>query len=88
MAVELCNTVGRAIGQTVNPMMLFDYPTMESLAAHVAKDMLGLEVPQDAIQEEIEKPTDKQQEEVVREEALVEVEGLSQEEMDAIVAHR
>ncbi len=42
-AVEFCNRVSRSIGQRLNPTVLFDYPTLESLAGYVLRDVLGLE---------------------------------------------
>ena len=42
-AVEFCNRVGRSIGQHLNPAVLFDYPTLESLAGYVVRDVLHLE---------------------------------------------
>ena len=41
-AVEFCNRVSRSIGQRLNPTVLFDYPTLESLAGYVLRDVLGL----------------------------------------------
>ena len=34
-AVEFANRVGRSIGRHLNPSLLFDYPTLESLAGYV-----------------------------------------------------
>ena len=42
-AVEFANRVGRSIGQHINPALLFDYPTLESLAGYVVRDVLQLE---------------------------------------------
>ncbi len=40
--VEFCNRVSRSIGQRLNPTVLFDYPTLESLAGYVLRDVLGI----------------------------------------------
>ncbi len=42
-AVEFCNRASRSIGQRINPTVLFDYPTLESLAGYVLRDLLGME---------------------------------------------
>ena len=42
-AVEFCNRVSRSIGQRLNPTVLFDYPTLESLAGYVLRDVLAMQ---------------------------------------------
>ena len=42
-AVEFCNRVSRSIGQRLNPTVLFDYPTLESLAGYVLRELLAME---------------------------------------------
>jgi len=42
-AVEFANRVGRSVGQHLSPSLLFDYPTLESLAGYVLRDLLHLE---------------------------------------------
>lgn len=42
MAVELRNALGRRLGLTLSATLLFDYPTLSSLAEHLAYDQLGL----------------------------------------------
>jgi acyl carrier protein len=78
MAVELCNTLGRAIGHHLPPTLLFDYPTLDSLIRHIASDVLliGTEEPREEAA-----PDD-----ALRSQTLAEVEGLSEEEMNALVA--
>jgi acyl transferase domain-containing protein len=41
--VEFGNRVARATGQHLNPTLLFDYPTLESLAGYIVREMLHLE---------------------------------------------
>ena len=43
MAVELRNLLTRSIGQPLAATLLFDYPTLDALADHVAR-VLGLEL--------------------------------------------
>jgi acyl transferase domain-containing protein len=75
MGVEFCNRVSRAIGQRLNPAVLFDYSTLESLAGHVLRDLLGM-------QPAAEEPAPEQPEPS----GLVDdVEGMSEEEMNALV---
>jgi polyketide synthase 12 len=42
MAVELRNTLARAVGQPLPATLVFDYPTLDALGAHLAK-LLGLD---------------------------------------------
>ena len=37
MAVELRNALARAFGQTLPVTLLFDHPTLDALAAHLAR---------------------------------------------------
>jgi len=82
-AVEFCNRVGRSVGQHLNPTVLFDYPTLELLSGYVVRTMLHLETETAAAApaESDTTPADD-----IREKALSDVEGLSEEEMDALVA--
>jgi len=43
MAVELCNGLGKALGRTLPPTLLYDYPTVEVLARYLSQTVLGLE---------------------------------------------
>ncbi len=81
--VEFCNRVARAIGSHLNPTLLFDYPTLESLAGFVVKDLLHLEVGAATVA-----PTDgveASNEDAIREQTLDNVESMSDEEIDALV---
>jgi acyl transferase domain-containing protein/acyl-CoA synthetase (AMP-forming)/AMP-acid ligase II/acyl carrier protein len=40
-AVELRNRLAAALGKTLRATLLFDFPTLEALAAHVAQDVLS-----------------------------------------------
>ncbi len=83
--VEFANRVGRAIGQHVNPALLFDYPTLESLAGYVVRDALHLEV------EAAATPAEPKAEEAaaeIRQQTLSDVESMSEEDMDALVSQQ
>ncbi|MFV1966601.1 MAG: SDR family NAD(P)-dependent oxidoreductase, partial [Pirellulaceae bacterium] len=77
-AVEFCNRVGQSIGHPLNPTLLFDYPTLDSLARYVARDVLKLDFGLDQ-----EPPDDAHPEAMddMRRQALVEVEEMSEEEI-------
>ncbi len=84
--VEFANRVGRSIGQALNPALLFDYPTLEKLAGYVVRDVFQLEssaAPEAEAEREAEKAVDE-----IQEQALAEVENMSEEEMDALVAEQ
>ncbi len=81
--VEFANRVGRSIGQHINPTVLFDYPTLESLAGYVVRDVLHLEseaAPSAAETEDAEEGS--------RAQAAADVEGMSEEDMDALVSQQ
>jgi acyl transferase domain-containing protein/acyl carrier protein len=79
-AVEFCNRVSRSIGQRLNPTVLFDYPTLESLAGYVLREVLGLGPA-------AESPAGEPMDPAARESAKVldDVETMTEEEMDALV---
>lgn len=78
--VEFCNRVGRSIGQPLNPTLLFDHPTLESLAGHLLRDVLHLECGPEAA-----KPAPQDELAEVRQQAMSDVEVMSEEEMNALV---
>ena len=80
MGVEFCNALGRAVGQHLHPTLLFDYPTLNALSGYLAKEVLGLEVEDDA-----HRPAQENDDRTLREQALAEVKALSDEEMNALV---
>jgi len=41
--VEFCNAVSRGAGVQLNPMLLFEYPTLAALAAYIFTDLLGMD---------------------------------------------
>jgi acyl transferase domain-containing protein/NAD(P)-dependent dehydrogenase (short-subunit alcohol dehydrogenase family) len=92
--VEFANRVGRSIGQPVNPALLFDYPTLERLAGYVVRDVFHLESdasPDAAPDAEPEAAAKKAADEIadeIQEQALAEVQSMSEEDMDAVVAEQ
>ncbi len=82
-AVEFANRVGRSIGQHLNPALLFDYPTLESLARHVVCDVLQLESAAAPPAGECEEAAEEG-----RAQVLADVEGMSEEDMDAVVSQQ
>jgi acyl carrier protein len=81
--VEFCNRVARAIGCHLNPTLLFDYPTLESLAGFVVKDLLHLEVGAAAVASTGD--AEAVNEDASREQTLDNVESMSDAEIDALV---
>jgi len=84
-AVEFCNRVGRSVAQHINPTLLFDYPTLESLTGYVLRDLLQMDLGDDQDEAPSE---DEQAVDEVREQTMAEVEGMSEEDMDALVAEQ
>ena len=78
MGVELCNAISGAVGHHLQPTVLFDHPTLGALADYLAKVVLHIETPEAQMPESevIEAPN---------EQALSEVEGLSEEDLDALI---
>jgi len=86
-AVEFCNRVSQSVAQTLNPTLLFDYPTLELLAGYVVRDMLQMETgSDDAVEDETEQAEDAEKE--VREQVLDEIADMSDEEMESLVAEQ
>jgi len=85
--VEFCNRVSRSIGQRLNPAVLFDYPTLESLAGHVLRDVLGLQPAADHdhgyMVPEMVPAIDPAAREAAK--VLDDVEEMSEEEMETLV---
>jgi acyl carrier protein len=87
--VEFANRVGRSIGQHINPTVLFDYPTLESLAGYVVRDVLHLESEAAPSAAETDSAAETEDaEEGSRAQAAADVEGMSEEDMDALVSQQ
>ena len=84
--VEFANRVGRSIGQHINPSLLFDYPTLESLAGYVVRDVLQLDL--EAAQPVASEETEDAAAATVRQQAATDVESMSEEDMDALVSQQ
>jgi NAD(P)-dependent dehydrogenase (short-subunit alcohol dehydrogenase family) len=83
--VEFCNRVGRSVGQHLNPAVLFDYPTLESFAGYVVRDVLHMESESEA---QTPPAQPEQVDDEARQQTLADVEGMSEEEMDALVTQQ
>jgi NADPH:quinone reductase-like Zn-dependent oxidoreductase/acyl carrier protein len=82
-AVEFCNRVSRSIGQRLNPSVLFDYPTLESLTGYVLRDILNMETTAEPTETSPAETADEG-----RQQVLADVEVMSEEEMDALVTEQ
>ncbi len=80
--VEFCNRLGRSIGEHLNPTVLFDHPTLESLAAHLVRDILRLET---AVEPSPRLDASDSDGDQAREQAVAEVESMTEAEMEALV---
>ncbi len=81
--VEFVNGVGQSIGQEINPALLFDYPTLEKLAGYVVREVLHLE---SEVAAPAAEPAETGQE--IRTQTAADVEEMSEEEMNALVARQ
>jgi NADPH:quinone reductase-like Zn-dependent oxidoreductase/acyl carrier protein len=82
--VEFANRVGRSIGRQINPALLFDYPTLESLAGYVVRDLLHL-----GPEESPPPPAEaKEVADEIQEQAMADVEEMSEAEMDDLVTEQ
>lgn len=72
MAVELCNALGKTVGQTLPATLVFDYPTTLALAKYLAQDILNLST-------EADSQADSQQKE------WAETQDLSEEELEKLL---
>jgi acyl transferase domain-containing protein len=82
--VDLANRVGRSIGQHINPALLFDYPTLESLAGYVVRDMLHMS--SDADLAVAEAADTENADESGRAQVAADVEKMSEEDMNLLVS--
>jgi hypothetical protein len=76
--------VGRSIGRQINPALLFDYPTLESLAGYVVRDLLHL-----GPEESPPPPAEaKEVADEIQQQAMADVEEMSEAEMDDLVTEQ
>jgi malonyl CoA-acyl carrier protein transacylase len=78
MAVELGNRLQSAVGCSLRSTLVFDYPTIESLADYLLKDVLGLS----PAEKKAETPSD------VPDSALAEIEQMSEAEAEALLLEK
>lgn len=79
--VEFCNAVGRTLGLQLNPMILFEYPTLAALAVYILNDLFDLDIGQSnaetgifhAMKEEVDSTL------------IYEVAGMTDTEMEQLV---
>jgi hypothetical protein len=85
--VEFCNRVSRSIGQRLNPAVLFDYPTLESLAGYVLRDVLDLGASGHPVPWVTPGPAAETMDSAAQDAAKVldDVEVMTEEEMDTLV---
>ncbi|MGQ3195996.1 MAG: SDR family NAD(P)-dependent oxidoreductase [Hydrogenophaga sp.] len=80
LAVELRNTLGSALGQTLSATLLFDYPTIDTLTDYLLNDVIQPPAPAapEAVAVTVEEPA-----------SMVDaIEDLSDEEVDRLLAQR
>jgi acyl transferase domain-containing protein/acyl carrier protein len=81
MALELSERLQKALGRALSPTLIFNYPTIESLADHLVRDVLQLVSPKPADEEPPANTNDLEQ-------MLAKVEELSDDEAQALLAAR
>lgn len=82
MAVEIRNGLGAALGTTLPATVLFDYPTIEGLAAYLDREVLT----PDAGSEAPPAPELSREKNAVREERVQQLIEMSDEEVERILA--
>ncbi|MBI3243490.1 MAG: SDR family NAD(P)-dependent oxidoreductase [Chloroflexi bacterium] len=79
MAVELRNALGQSLGRTLPATLLFDYPTLETLAGYVFDDVLALKDGRAEEEAEVKQEADQHAA------AVAELEQLSDDEAEALL---
>jgi polyketide synthase 12/myxalamid-type polyketide synthase MxaB len=80
LAVELRNTLSAAVGQSLPATLLFDHPTIEAMTGHFFNDILRLG--------EDDPPVAELAEPVAELDLVGSVEGMSDEDVDRLLASR
>jgi acyl carrier protein len=80
LAVELRNTLSSAVGQPLPATLLFDYPTIDSICDYFVSNVLRIAGDDELVSDEIET--------LVEFDLVGSVEGLSDEEVDRLLATR
>jgi acyl carrier protein len=80
LAVELRNTLGRALGASLPATLLFDYPSIETLAGFLLNEVLQLAPP--------EAPVATVTAEPAAESLVGSIESMSDDEVDRLIAAR
>ncbi|KAA3617210.1 MAG: SDR family NAD(P)-dependent oxidoreductase [Calditrichaeota bacterium] len=78
MAIELKNSIDSGVGKNLPATMVFNYPTIDALASYLLTDVLKLSDAE-------ETPEKIDEEAVKKDEALSEIEDLSDEEAEAML---
>ena len=79
MAVELRGRLEKSVQQPLSLTMTFDYPTIEAIAGYLAGDILQHSIAPNA-------PTDLPDQDVQADDALEQLEQLSEDEIDRVFA--
>ena len=79
MAIELKNTIDKAVGKKLPATLVFNYPSIDAISEHLINDILKFEdkTEQEAIAET--------EDEVVLDDVLDEIENMSDEEVEALL---
>jgi acyl carrier protein len=81
LAVELRNTLGSALGAALPATLLFDYPSIETLAQYLLNDVLGFQDRAEApLQSAVQKPSPGQ--------LVGDIEAMSDDEVERQIAAR
>jgi NADPH:quinone reductase-like Zn-dependent oxidoreductase/acyl carrier protein len=81
MAVELRNSLSAALGRNLPSTLLFNYPTLDALAGHLAREVLKLDLSQPDVQSAPGPQTAP-----AGDELATELESMSEEELAAFLA--